>query len=312
MKKIKKKILVLGGTGFVGKKISKSLKKKHNVKVLSKSKGGDLRKQSVLKKFLTENSGIDIIINCAAHVGGLSYIAKKGADVMTDNLQIYTNLYRNLINLKKKPVVINLLSNCFYPSKLKVQYEDKWQEGEMHQTVEAFGIGKRVLVILSKNYEKQYGLKSLNIILPNAFGPGDHLDPERSHALNAIIVRMIKSKKQNLKNFEVWGTGKPRREWIFVEDICRVINQLVKGEINKSTILNIAQNRSYSINQIAYTIRDILKYKCKIINNTKYSDGAPLKQLSDKNFKIKFKNFKFTSFNLAVKKTINSYLLRNY
>ena len=77
---------------------------------------------------------------------------------MTDNILIYLNIYKNLIELKKKPLVINLISNCFYPSKLKIQTEDNWQDGEMHESVEAFGIGKRVLVILSKNYEDQYAL----------------------------------------------------------------------------------------------------------------------------------------------------------
>ena len=80
---------------------------------------------------------------------------------------------------------------------------------------------------------------------------------------------------------------------------------MLKKKINKSIILNIAQNRSYSINQIAYTIRNILKYRCNIINNTKYSDGAQLKQLSDKNFKKKFKKFKLNPLTLQVTKKLN-------
>ena len=304
----KKKILILGGTGFIGKAVTDSLKNKFNIKNLSKSKGSDLRDKLTLKKFFLKNNGTDIIINCAAHVGGLRYIAKKSADVMTDNILIYSNIYKNLIELKKKPLVINLISNCFYPSKLKIQTEDNWQDGEMHESVEAFGIGKRVLVILSKNYEDQYGIKSINIVLPNAFGPGDHLDPERSHALNAIIVRMIKSKEEKNNFFEVWGTGKPRREWIFVKDVTRIIKNIISKKISKSLILNIGQNKSYSINQIAHTIKKTLNYNCKIINNTKYSDGAPLKQLSNQKFKKYFKNFKFTDFEVAVKETITSYL----
>ncbi len=307
----KKKILILGGTGFIGSAISKSLKKNYNIKIFSRTKFGDLRKELSLKKFLSKNKNFDYIINCAAHVGGLRYLARKSADITTDNILIYLNVYKNLIKLKKKPVVINLISNCFYPSKLKIQNEKNWQDGEMHDSVESFGIGKRVLVILSKNYDKQYNIKTLNLILPNAFGPGDHLDPERSHALNAIIVRMIKSKNDGDNTFEVWGSGRPKREWIYVEDVVRVMKLLLNKKIKNSLILNIGQNKAFSINEIAFTIKKILKYKCKIKNNRKYPDGAPLKQLSNFKFKKYFKNFKFTNFESAVSNTIKAYLKKN-
>ena len=307
----KKKILILGGTGFIGSAISKSLKKNYNIKIFSRTKFGDLRKELSLKKFLSKNKNFDYIINCAAHVGGLRYLARNSADITTDNISIYLNVYKNLIKFKKKPVVINLISNCFYPSKLKIQSEENWQDGEMHDSVESFGIGKRVLVILSKNYDKQYNIKTLNLILPNAFGPGDHLDPERSHALNAIIVRMIKSKNDGDNSFEVWGSGKPKREWIYVEDVVRVMKLLLNKKIKNSLILNIGQNKAFSINEIAFTIKKILKYNFKIKNNRKYPDGAPLKQLSNFKFKKYFKNFKFTNFESAVNNTIKAYLKKN-
>lgn len=307
----KKKILILGGTGFIGSAISKSLKKNYNIKIFSRTEFGDLRKELSLKKFLSKNKNFDYIINCAAHVGGLKYLARNSADITTDNILIYLNVYKNLIKFKNKPVVINLISNCFYPSKLKIQSEENWQDGKMHDSVESFGIGKRVLVILSKNYDKQYNIKTLNLILPNAFGPGDHLDPERSHALNAIIVRMIKSKNDGDNSFEVWGSGKPKREWIYVEDVVRVMKLLLNKKIKNSLILNIGQNKAFSINEIAFTIKKILKYKCKIKNNRKYPDGAPLKQLSNFKFKKYFKNFKFTNFESAVNNTIKAYLKKN-
>ena len=306
--RIKKKILILGGTGFIGSAIGQSLKKDYYIKIFSRSEFGDLRKELNLKKFLSKNKNFDYIINCAAHVGGLRYLARKSADITSDNILIYLNVYKSLIKSKKKPIVINLISNCFYPSKIKIQSEDNWQDGEMHDSVESFGIGKRVLVILSKNYDKQYQIKTFNLILPNAFGPGDHLDPERSHALNAIIVRMIKSKNEGDNFFEVWGSGKPKREWIYVDDIVRVMKLLLNKKIKNSLILNIGQNKAFSINEIAYTIKKILKYKCKIINNRKYPDGAPLKQLSNLKFKKYFNKFKFTNFELAIKNTIKAYL----
>tara|TARA_B100002019_G_scaffold291324_1_gene311175 strand:- start:48 stop:881 length:834 start_codon:yes stop_codon:yes gene_type:complete len=272
----KNSILLLGGKGFIGNTIYQNLKKNFSIKILSKRLGQDLRKSSEIKKHL-KNKKFDYIINCASHVGGLNYLKRFSADVATDNLKIITNLYDGLKDVKNPPIIINLISNCFYPHKLKVQKEEKWQEGSMHESVETFGIAKRVAVMLSKSYENQYGIKSINLILPNAFGPGDHLDPSRSHALNAIIVRMIDAKKNKLKKFEVWGTGKPRREWIYSNDVSRVINKLLKKDISKSMLINVAQNKSFSINQIALIIKKLLNYQGKLINNLSYPDGAQLK-----------------------------------
>ena len=93
----------------------------------------------------------------------------------------------------------------------------------MHKSVEAFGISKRLLLIFSKNYHTQYNVKSYNLILPNAFGPGDHLDPERSHALNAIIIRMKETMRKKEKIFEVWG--------MVIDDISGAVTKVVHVDI---------------------------------------------------------------------------------
>ena len=302
-----KNIIILGGTGFVGTKIFKKLKKKYSVKNLSYSKGTDLRKENSIKKYLKKNK-TDLIINCAAHVGGLNYIKKKKADIASDNLKIYLNLYLNLKKLKNKPKVINLISNCVYPGHHKLQKEREIFNGEIHESVDPFGLPKLVLMKISRFYFEQYNIKSLNLILPNAYGPGDHLDTERSHALNGIIVRMIKDQKKKKLNFEVWGSGKPKREWIFAEDIAKLISNLLNKQINYNyENLNVAQNKSYSVNHIAKLVKEALKYKGTFYNNKKFIDGAFLKQLDNKNFKKRFRNFKFTNFKKGIIQTVNYY-----
>ena len=301
----KKRILILGGDGFIGSTIKAKLSKNFQIKSISRKTGHDLRNTSTLSNLLKIN--YDYIINSAAHVGGLNYLQKFGANVLSDNLTIYNNIYRCLSKKKNKPLIINLLSNCLYPEKLGIQAEHDCDDGRIHNSVESFAIGKRVLLVLSKSYEKQYKIKSVNLILPNAFGQGDHLNPEKSHALNGIIVRMIKSKKNNDKFFEVWGSGKPKREWIYAEDVARIIKLLIKKNLTQSIILNIAQNKSYSINLIAFKVKKILKFKGKIINNRNFADGAPIKQLCNKKFKKIFSNFNFTDFDKALYATIINY-----
>ena len=300
------KILILGGTGFIGSKILKLIKKKHIVKNLSLSSGIDLRKPNKLDKYL---KSYKLIINCAAHVGNLNYIDKKRADILNDNLKIYLNMYSSIKNSVSKPKVINLISNCVYPSEYKLQKEKLIFSGSVHQSVEPFGLPKLILLKLSLFYFKQYNIKSLNLVLPNAFGPGDHIDTNRSHALNGIIVRMLDAIKNNNKVFEIWGSGKPKREWIFAEDVAKIVELTIKREklLNNFKIINVAQNKSYSINYLASKIKKILCYKGKLKNNKNFPDGALLKQLDNKLFKNEYKGFKFSNFEKALKKTINYY-----
>ena len=301
------KILILGGTGFIGTKIYDLVKRKYDIKNLSLSTGVDLRKQNKLSKFLKKE--YKVIINCAAHVGNLNYLDKKSADIINDNLKIYLNIYKEISKSSHHPKIINLISNCVYPGDQRVQKESNIFYGNIHQSVEPFGLSKLILLKLSYFYYKQYKIKSLNLVLPNAFGPGDHTDINRSHALNGIIVRMLQAKRKNLDKFEIWGTGKPKREWIYAEDIARIIKLTIKKKklTNGFKIINIAQNKSYSINFIANKIKKILRYDGKLLNNLDFPDGTLLKQLDNKLFFKEYENFKFTEFDIALRQTIKSY-----
>ena len=303
-----KKILILGGTGFIGKKIYQQLKKKYSIKNLSLSNGNDLRKENTLKKHL-KNHNYDLIINCAAYIGGLHFIQKRKADILSNNSKIYLNLYSSLIQLKNRPKIINLISNCVYPGHHKIQEESKIFDGPIHSSVEALGLTKMLLLKLSYYYSYQFNISSLNLVLPGVYGPGDYIDTERSHALNGIIVRMIKLKESKKYEFEIWGSGKPKREWIFIDDVAKAVNFYVNNNkfIKNHKILNVGQNKSYSINYIAKEVRKILKFKGKLINNKVYQDGAIKKQLDNKNFKKIVKRFKFKNFKVGLKKTINYY-----
>ena len=149
----------------------------------------------------------------------------------------------------------------------------------------------------------------MNLVLPNAFGPGDHMDTNRSHALNGIIVRMINAKKNKKNKFEIWGSGKPKREWIFAEDVSKLIVLLLRRKklLNKFRVINVAQNKSYSINYLAMKVKKILNYKGQLTNNKNFPDGALLKQLDNQLFNKEFKNFKFTNFDDALKRTVEFY-----
>ena len=209
-----KKILILGGYGFLGKNLNNVFKNSGH-KIFNQSRRTDcnlLDFDSLVKKMNEINP--DIIINAAAHVGGVGYVSTFRADVCNDNTQMYLNIFKAVNSVNPNILIISPISNCSYPGIVDIQHEELWWNGKIHGSVESYGSPKKMGFILSECYKKQYGINTINLILPNAYGPFDHIDPERTHALNGIIVRMIKAVECKENDFTLWGTGTPIREWI--------------------------------------------------------------------------------------------------
>ena len=301
------KIIILGGFGFVGSRIAFYLKKKHKIIQASRRNGYNIFNKNKIKS-LIERFKPDAIINCASFHGGLNYINSTPATIFKENSKIYYDIYEVAAKTKLKPLIINLISNCAYYHELAIQNEDKWLTGEAHESVQPFAMAKRIAYYLSIFYFKEFGLRSKNFILPNAYGPGDYLDPKRTHALNGIIIRFIQSIKKKQKTFEIWGTGKPKREWIYVDDIAKLILfEFSKNKLPLLTPVNFAQNKSYSILKITKLVKENLKSKIDLKTDITKVDGAPLKQLGNKKFKKYFGNFKFMTIEKGIGETIAYY-----
>jgi len=300
-------ILVLGGHGFVGKTASAELTKLgHDVHSLSRRDGFDLTDLDCTKRFLKEIQP-DAIFNCAAHVGSVHYVTEYAADVLYDNVQMTLNIYKALQKECPDAKVVNPLSNCSYPGDANIHYEPDWWQGEVHESVFSYGNYKRFTYVISKSYHDQYGIRSVNFLIPNTFGPGDYTDPNKVHALNGMIIRMIKARRQEDKEFEIWGTGKPVREWGYIKD---VVNLLIQGlTIDHDLIypINVAQNKGYSIKESAELIRDAVGYAGKLVFNTSYQDGAPTKVLDDRKFRTAFPEYKFYDHKKGIQETVDYY-----
>ena len=302
------KILVIGGHGFVGSNLTTLLKSHPTYKVIvaSRRNGLDLSDYGNTRSYLTKNKP-DVIYNCAAHVGSVHYIANHAADVIHDNMLTVINLYKAVSEVSSLSVIINPLSNCSYPGEANIHYEPDWWKGEVHESVFSYGNAKRFIYVISKCYKKQYGINTVNFLVPNAFGPGDYLDPNKVHAVNGMIIRLIQAKENKAKEFEIWGTGQPIREWGYIKDIVKILE---KGITFKDELLypvNIAQNKGYSIRKSAMIISKIVGYKGKLVFNKNYEDGAPIKILDNRNFRKFFPNYQFTDHEKAIKETIKYY-----
>ena len=193
------KILVLGASGFIGKNLVNKLKQqKCEVFESSRSMGVDLLDYQQTKG-LINNVKPDIVYNMASHGGSMLYVKEYAADVYSDNVQMCLNLYRVIKEVDRNIKVIQPFSNCSYPGDSSVQIEEEWLNGKVHDSVLSFGNSKRAIYYLSQCYYNQYGIKTVNLLLPNTYGPGDSCDPKKTHALNGMAIRMIKAKRENCK-----------------------------------------------------------------------------------------------------------------
>lgn len=303
----KKNVLVLGGTGFLGKHVMRLLKEDENILAasLSRSEETDIRNAAAFEACLSELKP-DVIINCAAHVGSLHYVTSYAADVIRDNTLLLTNIYEGVKNVCPHAPIINPLSNCSYPGAANTHYEPEWENGSVHTSVLAYGSVKRLTYAFAESYKKQYGIKSVNWLVANAYGPGDYTDPNKVHALNGIIIRLTQAKRTRNSTFEIWGTGTPLREWVYIEDVVRVMVHSLSLE-EQIYPVNLAQNKAYSIKEIAEMAAQALEYAPHFIFNTEKPDGAPIKILDDRIFRTSYPEFVFTPISEGIKKTVAYY-----
>jgi len=305
----KKRILILGGYGFMGTNLNAVFKNDYMIFNESRRTSCDIMNLSVLKSIISEKDP-DIIIHAAAHVGSISYVTDHAAEVVRDNTQMYINLYSAVAHVNKKIIIINPISNCSYPGIIDVQDEVLWWDGQIHPSVESYGTPKKLGYIMSQCYWKQYGINTINLIVPNAYGENDYTDPQRTHAMNGIIMRMIQAKKNKDPKFVVWGTGLPVREWIYMPDVGRIFKEIIDDDDYQYSLpnpINLGQEKGISIRDTVIMVRDIVRYKGEILFDTSKQDGAPIKVLGNKLFNNFFPDFKFTNYETGINNTIKYY-----
>ena len=300
------KILVLGGTGFIGSNLINELEKNnHKILSYSKSLGLDVKNYKRLSLTIKEFKP-DIIFNVASHGGSLHYVKEYAGDVFFDNVQMALNLYRAVKENSPSSKIITPFSNCSYPGSSDVQEEENWLSGEVHPSIFSFGNSKRTIYYLSKCFYEQYNVKSVNLLLANTYGPGDSCDPNHTHALNGMIIRMLEAQKKGDDEFVVWGTGSPVREWTYVDDFIKSL--VLAMDVNHLEYpLNIGQGKGYSIKESALLIKEAVGFEGKIVFDTNKIDGDAVKIMSDKNFRKEFSEFEFYNHKKGIENTVSYY-----
>lgn len=276
-----KNVLLIGSDGFLGKNIKSVLKEsnKYNFFEIRNSEDLDILNYDLFSRYLLNND-INKILNCAAFVGGISYGYRYQADLLSINSQMAINLYKASKETNVS-MLINPISNCAYPEKYKEYEESKFWDGKIHESVFNYGLSKRLFVGLGEAYYKQFNFSSSNIVMSNMYGPLDHFEIERSHALGALILKIFNAKKNNISFIDIWGTGKPIREWLYVKDGAESLIRALELEPGHH-FFNVGSGQGYSVIEIAKKIAKEFDWDGEFKFDTSKPDGVLEKKVNPK------------------------------
>lgn len=268
-------ILVTGCTGFLGKRVCRLLDSKGIPYLgISRQNGPDLRERRESLAFFKEKQPTQVI-NCAAFVGGIQFGFKHPAELFQNNLLMTLNLLE-AAHISKVKRLVNPISNCAYPGDATFFKEGEFWNGPLHESVMVYGFARKASWVGAWAYAKQYGLDVINLILSNMYGPEDHFEEERSHALGALIMKIVRAKRIGQAQVVVWGSGKPVREWLHVDDgaeaMVRALN--VASYVDP---INIGIGKGISIWELATLIKDLVGYDGELVLDASKPDGAPYK-----------------------------------
>jgi GDP-L-fucose synthase len=283
----KSKIFIAGHNGMVGSAIWRNLESKGYNNIIGKSsKELDLRNQAQVETFF-EKEKPDFVYLAAAKVGGILANDTYRAEFIYDNLQIQNNvIHQSYMNGVKK--LLFLGSSCIYPRDCPQPMKEEYLlTGELEQTNEPYAIAKISGIKMCESYNCQYGTNFIAVMPTNLYGPGDNYDLETSHVLPALIRKFHEAKKANSSDVEVWGSGKPLREFLHVDDLADACTFLMKSDQNSlssssrflPSLFNIGSGEEISIYALAILIKKITRFNGDIVFDKSKPDGTPRKLL---------------------------------
>jgi len=273
------KILVLGSNGMVGTSILNSFSNENKFKIIpSTRKDTNLFIFSETERLINETKP-DILINAAAKVGGIVANNEQRTQFLIENLRINTNILESCIPFKNIKI-INLGSSCIYPLNAENPIsEDEFMNGKLEPTNSPYAMAKLTAIELGNAMKEQYGHKVINLMPTNLYGPNDNFSEHDSHVIPGLMFRMEIAKNNNTDSFNIWGSGKPLREFLHVDDLSNAIKFIINNEIEDS-ILNVGSGDEVSIKSIAENIKQVIQYKGVLSFDTSKPDGNPRKLLN--------------------------------
>lgn len=299
-----KKVLVLGGNGFLGQHLVKTLRADQATVDSPSSKILDLTRHTQTLDYF-RSFPPNYVINCAGFNGGISFNKKYPADIYLANARMSLNVLEacTLTGVQK---VISVMTSCSYPDGEAVLKEENFWDGLPHSSVEAHGLAKRSMDGYSRALNTQYKLSAHTAIVTNLYGPGDTFS-ERGKVVSMLVRKVMDAYLNDTSSVEVWGTGEPRRDLLYVEDAAALLVEMLKIYDDTSLPLNIGSGADVSIKELVALIAELIGYKGKIFFNSGYADGQMRKLLDTSRMKDILKVTPSTSLKEGLQHTIHWY-----
>lgn len=276
----KTKILILGSRGLAGSAIKQQLKKDGFTNLLTPVRPDlDLLNQQQALSYFAKNKP-ELVFLAAAKVGGILANNTYRADFIFENLAIQNNVFEAAFKNDVKKLLF-LGSSCIYPKNCpQPMKEEHLLTSPLEETNEPYAIAKIAGLKTAESFRKQYGKNYISVMPTNLYGLNDNFDLNNSHVIPGLIARLQKHIDEGKSNFEVWGTGKPRREFLYVDDMARACIHVMNYEGTTPDWMNIGTGEDISIRDLAMMIANKMEYKGEISFNTSYPDGT-MKKLLD-------------------------------
>jgi GDP-L-fucose synthase len=272
------KIYLAGHRGLVGSAILRKLKKEGYTNIITKThKELDLTNQKETQEFF-EKEKPEYVFLAAAKVGGIQANIDYPADFLYKNLMIQNNVINSSYENKVKKLLF-LGSSCIYPRNAKQPMKEEYiLTDKLEPTNEGYAIAKIAGLKLCEYYNKQYDTSFISVMPSNVYGEGDHFNSKNSHVVSALISKMHNAKVNNQEYVEIWGTGKAKRELLYVDDLADAILYLMIN-YNEDTFINIGTGEDVTIKELAELIKEVVGYQGELQFDTSKPDGMPRKVL---------------------------------
>ncbi|MFA6023159.1 MAG: GDP-L-fucose synthase [Candidatus Pacearchaeota archaeon] len=301
------RILVTGGDGFLGKKVVKNLVGKGYNVYAPKIEEYNLVHEEPVRKMFEENGPFNKTVHLAARVGGIDYNKNNPGTAFYENIMMNVLIqeYSRLNNVEK---FLGIGSVCAYPKNTPVPFKEEnlWKD-KPEETNAPYGLAKKMMMVQSEAYRKQYGFNAIHLLMVNLYGPGDNFNPKNSHVIPATIKKIIDAKESRKEEIVMWGTGKASREFIYVEDAAEAI-VLAMEKYDKPNPINIGSGMEITMKELSEKIISFTDYPGQVNWDITKPEGELRRCLDISKAEEEFGFRAKIGFDEGLKETIDWYL----